>query len=242
MGAHAALGGSGAAHQTDDIPRRHLLALRYRGFSLQAAILGGVAPGVLDDHGGSHELVALDRHHHAAGGGFDGVTLGGLDIQPVVGAPVRHGFVIHQFRGAEHRDGGAVQRRHYLRQQVLRLRGGLLLHGRDLYGLRLEHRGRPLGVIALGLPGGRGGVVDGDVGGADQGEIADGSHCRKAESKGYVEALAAGGAGLGTVDSAHSCLSVPAQSAGSRMVDGVRHAEMGHKKVSALSMHRQRLF
>ena len=47
MGAHAALGGSGAAHQTDDIPRRHLLALRYRGFGLQAAILGGVAAGVL---------------------------------------------------------------------------------------------------------------------------------------------------------------------------------------------------
>ena len=47
MGAHAALGGSGAAHQADDIPRRHLLALRYRRLGLQAARISGCNTGKL---------------------------------------------------------------------------------------------------------------------------------------------------------------------------------------------------
>ena len=59
-----------------------------------------------------------------------------------MGAPVGHGFVIHQLRHAEHRDGGAVQRGADLGQQLLRLKG--LLHRLrirlDLRLLNIFHR------------------------------------------------------------------------------------------------------
>ena len=39
----------------------------------------------------------------------DGITVGGLNVKPLVGAPISHGFIVEQLIHAEHRHRCAVQ-------------------------------------------------------------------------------------------------------------------------------------
>ena len=130
MGAHVGFGGS-SAHIADNVPCIDLLPLADGRVAAEGAIIGDIAAAVGDGDGGAHQFILRDGLNGAPCRRFHRIPIGGLDVQPLMGAPIPHSFVIEELVHTEYGDGGAVQGGDHLGQQLC----GLFHHGLNLYGL-----------------------------------------------------------------------------------------------------------
>ena len=123
------------------------MSLIYGRLFLQAGVGGGIAVVMGNDYGGAHQIILFHRADGAAGGSFHRVTLPGLNVDPIVGAPVGHGFIVQKLCHGKDGNRGTIQRGYYRGQQFRRcgngglrgvLRSGLRICFGDRVGLRSD--------------------------------------------------------------------------------------------------------
>ena len=84
------------AHLADGLPGSDGIPSFYTDICTKAAVSGGIATAVADDHSGTHGFIIVNGVHSTAGSGTNRCTFGSSDIHTIVNTPIPRGLIIGQ--------------------------------------------------------------------------------------------------------------------------------------------------